>query len=237
MIFLVTMAGKGSRFKAVGYDQPKWKIKSKGKTLFEWSISSLPLSICKKLIFVIQKSESAEFEKFFDQFDFLKGLEIKVIQLDFYTKCQAETVYLAKDYINNNQALLIANIDTKFSSKNLEDDLNDIRFDGVIGAFKSNISRYSYAKTNELGNVIETAEKVVISDNALTGLYHFKQGSDFIFAYESAINQNKIISKGEYYIAPLYNLLIQNGKNYKLNYVVDIDILGTPEEIQTFEHK
>jgi dTDP-glucose pyrophosphorylase len=231
------MAGKGSRFKEVGYDLPKWMIKSKGKSLFEWSISSLPLSICKKLIFVIQKHESNDFDKFINQFEYFKGLDIKVIEIDFYTKGQAETVYLAKEYINNNEPLLIANIDTKFSTKNLEYDLNDSKFDGVIGAFKSNISRYSYAKTDEFGCVIETAEKVVISDNALTGLYHFKKGSDFISAYEDAIIQNKIISNGEYYIAPLYNLLIQKGKCYKLNYVVDIDILGTPEEIQIFEKK
>lgn len=41
MTIVVTMAGLGTRFKEAGYDIPKYKIKAKGKTLFEWSMESL----------------------------------------------------------------------------------------------------------------------------------------------------------------------------------------------------
>ena len=41
MTVIITMAGKGSRFREAGYDCPKFMIEAKGKTLFEWSLDSL----------------------------------------------------------------------------------------------------------------------------------------------------------------------------------------------------
>ena len=59
MNFLITMAGEGRRFREAGFMMPKMLIEAKGKTLLEWSIDSLPLGLCNRLIFVgLQKHEN-----------------------------------------------------------------------------------------------------------------------------------------------------------------------------------
>lgn len=52
MTFIVPMAGRGSRFVKEGYTLPKFMIEVKGKTLFEYSLESLPLEIADKIIFI-----------------------------------------------------------------------------------------------------------------------------------------------------------------------------------------
>ena len=76
--------------------------------------------------------------------------------------------------------------------------------DGVLGAFYSLEPRFSFAALNDEDFVIKTAEKEVISSNALTGLYYFTYPKDFFEAAESAFAKNET-TKGEFYIAPLYN--------------------------------
>ena len=107
--------------------------------------------------------------------------------------------------------------------------------DGVLGAFKSDGSNWSFAKLNDRGIIIETAEKVPISNNALTGFYHYTNPNDFIKTAEYFISKKEKY-KNEYYIAPMYNKLIEEGKSFKLDFVIDFIALGTPEEIKTFEN-
>ena len=88
------------------------------------------------------------------------------------------TVLNAVEHINNDDDLLIAN----------SDQIMDIDFDafikycreskadGVIMTFNASHPKWSYARLDKKGNVIETAEKKVISDNATVGLYYFKEG-------------------------------------------------------------
>ena len=61
MNFLITMAGEGRRFREAGYALPKMLIEAKGKTLLEWSIDSLPLNLCSRLIFVAQQKHEDDF--------------------------------------------------------------------------------------------------------------------------------------------------------------------------------
>ena len=106
--------------------------------------------------------------------------------------------------------------------------------DGLVGTFKSYQDRFSYAKIkNDL--VIETAEKKVISNNALSGLYMFSDPYLFYEVGNDYIYQKKKI-KNEYYIAPIYNDLIKMKKKIITDEVDNIDILGTPEEVDLFKN-
>ena len=73
---VIPMAGQGIRFKNAGISKPKFMIEVKNKTLFEWSIDSLPLEISKQIIFICLN----EHKKFnIDQF-------IKNIMFEKYPK-------------------------------------------------------------------------------------------------------------------------------------------------------
>ena len=238
MNFLITMAGEGRRFREAGYVLPKMLIEAKGKTLLEWSIDSLPLQLCTRLIFVAQQKHEDEFKlskKIISIYkNRVKSLHFKFI--DKLTRGQSETACLAKNLVNLSQPLLIFNIDTQFSSSSLEKNLLRKNIDGVLGAFYSEESRFSFAALNDEGFVTKTAEKEVISSNALTGLYHFTWPEDFFDAAESAFAKNET-TKGEFYIAPLYNYLISKGRKLIVDMADEVNILGTPEELNLFLEK
>ena len=237
MTFVIPMAGRGSRFQKAGYKLPKYMIEVKGKTLFEYSINSLPISIADKLIFICLKEHGEDLVTNFIKLK-AKHNNIEIIFLDEVTRGQAETVYKARNHINNNDELLIYNIDTYFKSNTLKEKLEnrDLNQDGILGAFidESNDDKWSFAKLNDNNNIIQTTEKEKISDFALTGLYHFLKASDFLEIAEDWIINNKTV-RNEFYIAPMYNDLIKQGKNYILDIVDDFVPLGTPEEVRNFD--
>ena len=87
---VITMAGLGSRFKKAGYNVPKYMIEAHGKTLFEWSMTSLSdyQPMVEQFIFIVRKEDhSLEFIK-----SACKKLGIKkhhVIEIDYLTDGQA----------------------------------------------------------------------------------------------------------------------------------------------------
>jgi dTDP-glucose pyrophosphorylase len=232
---VIPMAGFGSRFAEAGYEVPKYLIEVHNKTLLEYSLNSLPLDICENLIFVCLKSHNINYSLQVRIEKILGHNFFKIIQLDNVTNGQAETVLKAADYFINSD-LLIYNIDTYFKSNTLKNVLlSEEKHDGVLGAFSDNANKWSFAKLGADKFVVETAEKVVISNNALTGMYHFTNPNDFINVAKNAISNN-ITSLNEYYIAPMYNQLIADGKKFVIDIVDEFVALGTPEDVKKFEN-
>lgn len=238
MNFVIPMAGRGSRFTDAGYKSPKMLIEAKGKTLLEWSLSSLPLNICTNLVFIALEEHSLNYN--IEEFVHKKYPHLisitKFIFIKEVTRGQSETVLKAKAALDKSKGILIYNIDTWFSSSTLENKLVSDKFDGIVGAFISSDPRYSFAKIDEQGKVIQVEEKKAISKYALTGMYYFKSTPDFIRIAEEAIKNNETV-KNEFYIAPLYNKLIVQNKNLAIDLVNDFSILGTPEELNAFIQK
>ncbi|RXJ68989.1 hypothetical protein CRV08_06040 [Halarcobacter ebronensis] len=239
MTFIFPMAGHGSRFVKQGFKIPKYMIEVKGKTLFEYSIESLPLEIADKIIFICLKEHEA-----FNVSQFIKNRvnhpNIEIIALNSVTRGQAETVLFSKNHVDMNDEIVIYNIDTSFNSKKLKELLLDdnLKKDGVLGAFvdRSDDNKWSFAKLDQKGKVICTTEKEKISDYALTGLYHFSKAEDFFITANKWIEEGKTI-KNEFYIAPMYNDLIAQGKEYVIDIADTFTPLGTPEEVKEFESK
>lgn len=234
MNFVIPMAGRGQRFVNAGYNLPKMLIEAHGKTLLEWSIDSLPLELCSNMVCIILR----EHEDKFQLSQKIKELYGSRVKLQFYildevTRGQAETVLRAHELFDPATDLVIFNIDTYFQSPTLAAALQRPGIDGVLGTFTSHENRFSFARVGQDGYVTETAEKVAISDNALTGLYHFRQVSDFLETVRYHIHNN-ITVNNEFYIAPMYNYLIKQGKRFILDNAAEHIILGTPEELNEF---
>lgn len=154
--------------------------------------------------------------------------------MDEVTRGQAETVYLSLSACNDQEPLVIFNIDTYFQSATLERKLLSANNDGVLGYFESIENRFSFASLDEDGQyVTNVQEKEVISSYALTGLYTFTKVADFKETFEYH-EKNNLTTKGEFYIAPMYNYLIQAGKKYVLDKADRHVILGTPNEYEHF---
>lgn len=239
-IFLIPMAGLGKRFFEVGYRLPKFMIEAKGKPMLEWALDSLPLDIAKKIIFICLKEHEEKFSvvKFIDNIKKRKfpNLKEEIILLKEVTRGQAETVLAAKKYINNDSHIVIYNVDSYFVSSRLKSKLLTAkvqRIDGILGAFNDTNPKWSYIELDSNGFVKRTAEKEAISDIASTGLYTFTRGRDFVRAATYMI-KNDMKVKNEFYVAPIYNILINEGKKFIVDFAEKFWSLGTPEDLEYF---
>lgn len=228
---LIPLAGKGQRFKNVGFKNPKPLIKINGRSMLEWAMDSFNfLNKVKNfsLIFIVNKKDVEEFS--IDK-KILKLYPRKstIVVIKRQTQGQAQTCLHAKSLINTKDKLFIYNCDT-FSISGIWDVIKTKDPDGAITYFNSNDNRYSYAKVNKQGFVTKVAEKESISDMASTGMYYFKHGSSFVKAAENMI-KSKNLTGNEYYVMPCYTDLIAQGKKILCVKAKQQVVFGTPEEL------
>lgn len=223
MNLIVLCSGAGSRFKK-DFDLPKPFILFKDKPLFYWSTeSALNSFFFKKTYFVYQKSMYPIAVKR------VKVLypDSELIFLDHLTSGAAESAFLSIENISNNLPIAFLDCDMYFRLDN-KITLDFINYDACCLTFKSSNLNYSYAEI-ENNFVKRTAEKKVISDNAITGCYIFKNKSTFVNSYEEYI---KNCSYKELYLSGIFNTMITNGNRIR-SIPVNFNIpLGTPEELK-----
>ena len=234
MNVLIPMAGAGKRFFDAGYIFPKPLIEIDNKPMIQWVIESLNLKA--NYIFIIQK----EHQEKYNIKSVLKILQpnCKIIELDHLTEGAACTTLLAKEFINNNDPLIIANSDQyiNWNSSKAFYDFNSKNLDGAILTFEAIHPKWSYAKCDKEGFVTEVAEKKVISKNATVGVYYWKHGSDYVKSAEEMIKKN-IRVNNEFYVCPVYNEFLMKNKKIKIHKVDKMWGLGTPEDLNNFIQK
>lgn len=233
---IITMGGVGKRFRDLGYDCPKYMINAKDRTLFEWSMYSLEgyRNAVDKYIFIAKKDTDHDVMKFIsDKCDEMNIKNRKIMVIDYLTDGQATTAMLAKEYVNNNNGFLVYNIDTYVEPHELK--YEDIKGDGFIPCFNAEGDHWSFVKVGMNGKAECVKEKFRISDNCSIGLYYFRNFSLFQDAYKNYYDEHKS-EIGEKYIAPLYNYLIETGKDVYIKHLSDssVHVLGTPEEMNKF---
>ena len=238
---VIPMAGEGKRFKDDGIIKPKFMIEVENKTLFEWSLDSLPIDISKKIIFICLE----EHEKNFKVSKFIKSIMNKkspnvnydIVHLKQTTDGQAETVLNIKNLIDQESSLIIYNIDTHFISTRLKSKILTLKnqeIDGILGCFESNDENLSFVELNEDGFVKQIKEKEKISNLASTGLYIFSNTKQFIDAAEEMIKMNSRV-KGEFFISEVYNVLLKSGKKFVVDIADEFIPFGTPDDIKKFK--
>ena len=208
---VITMAGLGLRFREAGYNVPKYMIEVKGKTLFEWSMDSLRdvLKDAGSCIFVALKDNEVDVDDFIRTKCKSMGINsYSLVLLDEVTDGQATTAMSVSDMWDDNHSLLIYNIDTYVEPGEIIPE--DFRGDGFIPCFKALGDHWSFVRLDESGRAVEIKEKKRISDNCTIGAYYFRTCKLFKHLYETYY-ENKVESKTEKYVAPLYNHLLEEG--------------------------
>jgi dTDP-glucose pyrophosphorylase len=159
----------------------------------------------------------------------------KIVEVEGITEGAACTALLAKDFINNENPLFFANSDqfVEWDSNEFMYKMNETEADGGIVTFKATHPKWSFAKINSEGFVIEVAEKNPISDIATVGYYFWKHGSDFVKFAEEMIEKN-IRVNNEYYVCPVFNQAIENGKKIRTFEIPKMWGLGTPEDLNVY---
>lgn len=98
---IIPMAGHGTRFSEVGYQQIKPLIRVNDKTMIEWSIESL--GIDGNYIFIILKDHE---DILTQHLKYIKP-NCTIITLDSVTRGATETCLKAEEFIDNDTPLLI----------------------------------------------------------------------------------------------------------------------------------
>jgi NDP-sugar pyrophosphorylase family protein len=237
MNIVMPMAGRGSRFAQIGIDTPKPLIPVRGKPMYAWATDGLPLSLAKRLIFICLAEHLAERALEHDIRSRYADYEPIIVALDHVTEGQACTVLCARPHIDNDEPLLIFNADT-YAVSPLAEALAawPPEVAGALDVFHAPGDKWSFARADASGRVLETAEKRRISDWATTGLYYFRRGADFVRHAEAMIAADDR-SNREFYVAPVYNRLIAAGADIRINPVDQVWVLGTPEDLAHFERE
>jgi NDP-sugar pyrophosphorylase family protein len=231
------MAGRGSRFADIGIKTPKPMIDVRGQPMYAWAMDSLPLELATRVIFICLAEHLENNALRRDIETRYSRLDPIIIPLDKVTEGQACTVLEARQYIDNDQAVLIYNADT-YCVTGLSQTLGSLppRVAGVLGVFNAPGDKWSFVRLDSDGRVVEAAEKKRISDWACTGLYHFTRGDEFVRYADAMIRDNDRVNN-EFYVAPVYNRMIADRRDVRVDIAREVWVLGTPQDLEHFEKR
>lgn len=230
---VIPMAGRGSRFAKAGYTVPKPLIDIFGHPMVEYVVRNVTPREKHRFIFICQREHLEQYALAERLRSITPGCVI--IPIDYITEGAACTVLLAKEQINNDDPLMIAN-----SDQYVDIDINEYNgaigdADGLIMTMHQEDTKYSYIGYDEAGLVTLVREKEVISDQATVGIYNYRHGRDFVRYAEEMIRKD-IRVNGEFYTAPVYNEFIEDGKRIVYHDIGQEHMhgIGTPEDLEAF---
>ena len=228
---IIPMAGAGSRFEKAGYTFPKPLIDVNGKPMIQVVVENL--NIDAHYIFIVQKNHREKYN--LDTLLNMVAPQCDIIEIDGITEGAACTVLKAKNLINNDQPLLMANSDqyVEWNSGEFMYKMHEQDVDGGMLTFESTHPKWSFAKIDQHGYVTEVAEKNPISNIASVGVYYWKHGKDFVNYAEQMITNN-IRVNNEFYVCPVFNEAIKDKKKIKTFNVEQMWGIGTPEDLNVF---
>jgi len=258
------MAGLGSRFQKVADKNPKYRkpkpfIDIKGYPMIRWATGSLPFfehkgqTVKSKLrvtpkdvAFIILKehNDAHGIEKSLKE---IYSKDITVIVIPAVTRGAAETALQAKSFINPEEDLLISDTDHFFDGNGFAKliETKDSDTAGIIPVFKARndgIPKWSYtlvkAGTNHIERVEEKSRELMEKGAyANIGAYYFSKGKYFMREAEKVISKNERSGdpvKGEFYVAPLYQKLLNQNCKLQVAVIPKMWGLGTPEDLEFF---
>lgn len=229
---IIPMAGQGTRFSHFGYTVPKPLIEVQNRPFFYYSAMSLVKFFeYKKLIFVGLDAHNPngkleqEIKKYFPD---------AIIKLLPQTPPGAVlTAREAIPFIDNDYPVIFNDCDHMFYSEELRINQQDFdKHDGFLMTFYADSPKFSYVIKDENAQVIGTKEKIVVSNEAIGGVYGFKNIALFDKASTQYLNEE--CSYDEFFMSGVYNMpQLQDITNYNADFNISF---GTVEEFENVKH-
>ena len=230
---VIPMAGAGSRFAIAGYNVPKPFIEFNNKMMIEHVLGSFD-EIDAKFILVLQEKFLTEQKKQLEQLQSKHNLNF--VTVPKLTMGAAITALAAHKEIDENFDIIFADSDNIFKQSDIKNFISFARSNDLSGALltiNSDKPCYSYAKTDENGYLVETKEKEVISNHAITGVYYFKSLQQFRDSVIDLVVESDL-SKGEFYMSNVYNHLKKITDKIGVFDIEHFDCVGTPEQLKEY---
>ncbi len=238
MNVVIPMAGAGSRFRQAGFQAIKPLIDVRGRPMIQRVVQNL--NLMSRHIFICQKAHIADYHlEAVLPWLMAAGQTCEVRSLDGLSQGAACSILSVADLIDNDAPLVIANSDqfvegsmTAFMYK-----MQSSAVDGGMLVFRSAADpKWSYAKLDRDGWVVDVQEKKVISEWATVGIYYWKRGADFVKYAQQMMDKN-IRVNNEFYVAPVYNEAIADGAKIAIFECEKMWGLGTPEDLEIFHEQ
>jgi dTDP-glucose pyrophosphorylase len=231
---VIPMAGEGSRFVKAGYKTPKPFIEVLGKPMILHVLDNLNINGARFILLARQAHIEAE-QTVIETIK--KKYPVDIVSIERLTEGAACTVLHAHRFINNDSPLLIANSD-QIVDMYIADYINNSdnrSLDGSVLCFYDTHPKWSYARIDSQGFILEIREKEVISNYATVGIYYFRSGHIFVENALDMIIRNDRVNN-EFYVAPVYNYAIMQNKKFGI-YSIDSEKMhgiGTPEDLNAY---
>ncbi|WP_111655598.1 glycosyltransferase family 2 protein [Isoalcanivorax indicus] len=230
-MIVIPMVGQSSRFFRSGYRKPKYQLQLDNTSVFEHAVSSFSRYFSDDTFRFLVRKDYGAAGFVADALHRLGVRHAEVLEFDQDTRGQAETVSCGLRDVPGNEPLYIFNIDT-FRPGFVKPDMASA-CDGYLEVFRGEGEHWSFVLPGEGGRVLRTTEKERISDLCSDGLYYFRSKADFDAVFEEALREDDTV-RGEFYIAPLYNRLIRDGKDVRYHLIDRDEVIfcGTPAEYE-----
>jgi hypothetical protein len=143
-----------------------------------------------------------------------------IVYLSTFTRGAAITALAGLSVLDEVDKPLIIDLADIFYQSNIN--INKIfcgnpRVGGIALSFKSQNPHYSFLRCDESKTVVEAVEKKVISDHASAGTYIFRDCTIYLKAVAHAIeNETSQTHNGLFYVCPLFNGVLAQGKEVTL---------------------
>lgn len=233
-MIIIPMAGQSSRFRVAGYDKPKYMLELGLETVFALAVKSFSESFeTEDFLFVIGENDGSE--DFVRQQIQLLGIKnFEIVRTNGRTQGQADTVDIGLRNFGNIEDIVIFNIDT-FRRQIFPHDFTQ-KFDGYLEVFNGTGDSWSFVLPGDDNKVLQTTEKIRISNLCSTGLYYFRNSNIF---REALYKEKQSAKISELYVAPLFNHLIDKKLDVRFAEVPseNLSFCGVPGEYIELQKK
>lgn len=235
---VMPMAGRGSRFANAGFSTPKPLIEVDGMPMFRKALTSFDaIRAPKAYTIIIRKEHDAKYglsEQLRRELP-----EAHIVMTDEEPIGATRDALRAEPHLKPDEGVVFMDCDFWFSSaaytRMVTDSLEDtIKIDAGLLTFESSDPRYSFVETDEHNFAIRTAEKVAISNRAIWGAYYFGRSDVFVKAARELLARPLSDDMKEYYLSPLYNIILGSGGKVMTAPVDESGSFGTPEELEKY---
>jgi NDP-sugar pyrophosphorylase family protein len=242
MQIVIPMTGRGSRFLAAGYRDPKPLIEVDGKPIIEHIIRQFPgaddfLFICAN-DHLASTPLRATLERVAP-----KG---RIVGVEYEKRGPVWAVLQASAHIDDARPALVHYCDFSvvWDYRAFCEDLERRRPAGCIQAYTGFhphlLGPNTYANMRHRDRwMLEIREKHVFTDNRFgeyssTGAYYFESGALLKSTFREAVGRG-LTTNGEFYASTPYNLLVEQGKPVWIHEVPFFKQWGTPEDLEEYQ--
>ena len=221
---IIPACGQSTRFPNL---RPKWLLTHPmGTSMLQESISGLDLTDVGRIVAVVLKQHVDEYQ-FVDAISqSIDDDRFEFVVLDEATDSQPETIALGIEKAKIEGAICCKDSDNFFRSN-----ARPINFVGAIDLRRVghiNAGNKSYVLTDNKNNIVNIAEKDVISNMFCCGLYGFDSAEKYLKYY------NSIKSRDNIYVSHVIHSMLLGGESFEFEEANDFIDWGTLEDWNKF---